>query len=320
MIGPRRNSLAVGVTAATTAGLIWGLAFLVPVVLDAWNPVIVTGGRYLAYGVVAGVLFLMAGRDLRRIVRRHWRPALLYAITGNVGYYLLLVVGIHTIGAPVTDMVIGCIPVALAVVGNVVLPGLTIVNALELAGTHAYSHAPTGHKLAGLAAASGAVALWTWYGIANTRFLTEHRSVSPAAWSTIVGVATGILTLAALPLAWATGQVVVPSVDGSGAVVALILGTAILGVVVSWGGTSLWNAASRRLPPTIAGLLINVETLAGYAYVYAARQQWPPTGQLAGFALILLGVALVLYRQPPAEVTTLGAHAHRQQSSRALPE
>src|SRR5260370_4623463 len=304
--------------------------------LDEWNPVIVTAGRYLAYGVVTGVIFLMAGRDLRRIARRHWRPALCYAITGNVGYYLLLVVGIHTIGAPVTDLVIGCIPVALAVVGNIVLPayswrrlvlpialvlvGLTIVNALELAGTHTYSHAPTGHKLAGLAAASGAVALWTWYGIANTRFLTEHRSVSPAAWSTIVGCAPGILTLASLPLAWATGQLVVPSVDGSSAVVTLILGTAVLGVVVSWGGTSLWNTASRRLPPTIAGLLINVETLARYAYVYAARQQWPPIGQLAGFALILLGVVLVLYRQPPAAVTTLGPHGHRQHSVRPLPE
>src|SRR5260370_22976388 len=96
MIDPHRNSLGVGATAATTAGLIWGLAFLVPVVLDEWNPVIVTAGRYLAYGVVTGVIFLMAGRDLRRIARRHWPPAPLYAIPGNGGYYPLLVVGIPT--------------------------------------------------------------------------------------------------------------------------------------------------------------------------------------------------------------------------------
>ena len=37
-----------------------------------------------------------------------------------------------------------------------------------------------------------------------------------------------------------------------------------------------------------------VETVAGYAYVYAARAQWPPPGQLPGFALIVIGVLIVV--------------------------
>jgi hypothetical protein len=79
-----------------------------------------------------------------------------------------------------------------------------------------------------------------------------------------------------------------------------LAGTALLGVVVSWGGTWLWNTASARVPTTTAGLLINVETVSGYVYVYLARHQWPPLGQLLGFALILAGVGLALgYRQAP---------------------
>jgi drug/metabolite transporter (DMT)-like permease len=64
--------------------------------------------------------------------------------------------------------------------------------------------------------------------------------------------------------------------------------------------TWLWNAASARLSPTVAGMLVNVETLSGYAYIYLARGVWPPLAQVLGFALILCGVALVVRRQRAA--------------------
>jgi hypothetical protein len=78
---------------------------------------------------------------------------------------------------------------------------------------------------------------------------------------------------------------------------------------VRWGGTWLWNAASIRLPTTTAGLLMNVETVSGYVYVYLARQQWPPLGQLLGFALILAGVGLALTRSQ----TPRRSRQHRRQ-------
>src|ERR1035438_2399030 len=66
----------------------------------------------------------------------------------------------------------------------------------------------------------------------------------------------------------------------------LIAGIIFLGVVVSWVGTWLWNRASSRLSPAVAGLLVNLETVTGFGYVYAARHQWPPAGQLAGLIQI----------------------------------
>jgi hypothetical protein len=44
----------------------------------------------------------------------------------------------------------------------------------------------------------------------------------------------------------------------------------------------------------VAGLLVNLETVGGFGYVYAARQHWPAAGQLAGLALVLAGVTLTL--------------------------
>ena len=74
----------------------------------------------------------------------------------------------------------------------------------------------------------------------------------------------------------------------------LVAGIVFLGVVVSWAGTWLWNLASSRLSPAVAGLLVNLETVSGFGYVYAVRQHWPPAGQLAGLALVMAGVTLTL--------------------------
>jgi drug/metabolite transporter (DMT)-like permease len=77
-----------------------------------------------------------------------------------------------------------------------------------------------------------------------------------------------------------------------------VAGVVFLGVVVSWAGTWLWNLASSRLSPAVAGLLVNLETVSGFGYVYAVRQHWPPAGQLAGLALVLAGVSLTLTVSP----------------------
>jgi drug/metabolite transporter (DMT)-like permease len=142
-------------------------------------------------------------------------------------------------------------------------------------------------------AACAAVVLWTWYALANARFLARHETVSPAGWSTAVGVATGAVALAGLPAAALAGQLSTPASAHPGPA-RLVAGVVFLGVVVSWAGTWLWNLASSRLSPAVAGLLVNLETVSGFGYVYAVRQHWPPAGQLAGLALVLAGVTLTL--------------------------
>ena len=305
----------VALGAGVGAGLVWGLAFVLPDLLTGWSAVAVTVGRYLAYGVLSLVLFVLGGSAVRRMARTHWRQAVAFGVAGNAGYYLLLVVGIQAVGAPVTNMVIGCIPVVMAVVGNrvtrlspwrsLVLPvslvavGLVVVNVLEISGAQATEPTSTTTKVLGLLACCGAVALWTWYGIANARFMARHPEVPAGQWATVVGVATGVVTVVAMPLALLTNQF--DTAPGATGVLGFVAVALVLGVLVSWVATWLWNAASAGLSPTVAGMLVNVETLSGYTYVYAARQQWPPLGQVLGFALILVGVVLVIRLQRPAD-------------------
>src|SRR5260370_39588635 len=124
-------------------------------------------------------------------------------------------------------------------------------------------------------------------------------------WSTLVGLAAFVVAPAALlpvPLLGHTSWSAVSRRDAA----MFLAGIALLGVAVSWGGTWLWNTASARLPTTTAGLLINVETVSGYLYVYLARHQWPPPRQLLCFPPILVGVSLALTRrQPPTHPASI---------------
>ena len=70
----RSGARAAGMAAGISGSLIWGSAFLVPVLLGGWNPVIVTLGRYLAYGLLSAVLFALGGRGLRRVLRAEPPP------------------------------------------------------------------------------------------------------------------------------------------------------------------------------------------------------------------------------------------------------
>jgi drug/metabolite transporter (DMT)-like permease len=262
------------------------------------------------YGALSLVLLLTGGSVLRRIVRLHWRPALVFAVTGNVGYYLLLVIGIELVGAPVVTIIIGIIPVTMAVVGNlltrtyrwrtlavpIVLAtvGMLLVNVLALGGTSTRDTGSGLAKVLGVSAAVGAVVLWTWYGLANASFLTRHPALPQVGWATVVGLGTGVVTLVMMPVAAVTGQLQAPARADTREVVLLVAACLVLGVLVSWAAAALWNVASARLPPTAAGMLINVETLAGFTYVYLALGEWPPIGQVVGFAMILAGVARIV--------------------------
>lgn len=290
-----------GTGSGVGAGLVWGLAFLVPEMVAA-GAVELTLARYLAYGIVSAALLGWRWASLRgHLDASAWRAAGLFAVCGNAGYYLLVVLGIRLVGAAVTVTVIGTLPITVALVGNVrsrefpfrvlavpavlVAVGLALVNGTELAAGAARPGASVEAQLGGLLCAFGALALWTAYGVGNAAFLRQRPALSAGDWSTVVGVSTGLVSLVLVPLAMLDGFT-------AGTPGELLAAGLLLGVVVSWGGTLLWNRASIILPTAVLGLLVVVETVSGIGYVSAYTTQLPPPLQLLGIAVVIAGVML----------------------------
>jgi drug/metabolite transporter (DMT)-like permease len=317
------RALATGVAFALAAGLAWGLVFIAPVLLPEYPAALLACGRYLAFGLVALPLAWLDRRRLAELSRADWTEALKLAAVGNLLYYLCLAAAIQRAGAPLPTMLIGTLPLVIAVCANLRdherdgwLPWHRLAAPLALiaAGIACVNHAEWQRFSATAGAgeiwryASGgclallAVAAWTWYPLRNADWLRGHPNRSPATWSTAQGLATLPLAAAGYGLfwlwtAWQGGPAAADMPLGPRPMefLALMLTIALL---CSWLGTLCWNAASQRLPTSLAGQLIVFETLAALAYGLALRGEWPSPWIAAGIALLVAGVLLGVRVKP----------------------
>ena len=317
--------MVLGLLFALGAGLMWGLVFVAPVMLPGYAPALLTVGRYLAFGLLAVPLALLLDRRaLRELRPTDWWEAARLSLVGNFLYYLCLSGAIQRAGAPLPTMVIGTLPVVIAVTANhrnrmrdghlpwlrlapsllLIAAGLACVNRDELARLQAEA-GDLRRYAEGAALAVLAVACWTWYPIRNADWLRAHADRSPRAWATAQGLVTlpmalvGIALLAAVHAA-APGVLVpadyaLPLGERPLAYVGLMVA---VGLCSSWLGTLCWNEASQRLPTSLSGQLIVFETLAALAYAFAWNQRVPPPTTLAGVALLVAGVAWALRIKP----------------------
>lgn len=308
--------MTTGLLFALAAGLMWGLVFVGPLMLPEYPAAVQSFGRYLAFGLIAIPLGFLDRKRLAQLTREDWIEALKLALIGNVLYYLCLASAIQRAGGPLPTMIIGSLPVVIAIASNLggagprekrtpwsrLLPGLlligagiALVNNVELERLRHDTEVDLGRYAIGALLACCAVVCWTWYPLRNSRWLREHPDRHPRGWATAQGLATLPLAVAGYAGVWLLN---VSGIGFSGFDMPfgprpqdfLLLMFAI-GLFASWLGTMCWNEASQRLPPSLAGQLIVFETLAALAYAFMLRREWPQAEVIAGIGLLIAGVA-----------------------------
>jgi drug/metabolite transporter (DMT)-like permease len=286
-----------GTLFALAAGLMWGLVFVGPLLLADYPAVMLSFGRYLAFGLIALPLGWLDRSALRQLTRADWIEALKLSMVGNVIYYLCLSAAIQRAGGPLPTMIIGTLPVVIAITSNLrdarrdgqlpwlkLLPslaliaaGIALVNQVELAQLRADPQADLPRYATGALLALGAVVCWTWYPIRNADWLRAHADRSPRTWATAQGLATLPLAVVGFAGTWLVFALTdapwaMPFGPRPGPYVGLMFA---IGLLASWLGTLCWNEASQRLPTTLAGQLIVFETLSALSYAFLLRGQWP---------------------------------------------
>ena len=320
--------MASGILFALAAGLMWGLVFIGPLLLPDYPAALQSFGRYLAFGLIALPLAWMDRRTLAQFSRADWLEAAKLGLVGNILYYLFLASAIARAGGPLPTMIIGTLPVVIAISSNLrdarrdgqlpwlrLLPslgliaaGIACVNQVELAHLRANPQADFRRYALGALLTVGAVACWTWYPLRNADWLRHHPDRSPRAWATAQGVATLPLALLGYLGFWgwtAASGSALPMPFGPRPAEFLALMFAI-GLFASWLGTLCWNEASQRLPTALAGQLIVFETLAALAYALLLRGTLPPVLTGVGVVLLVAGVVWALRVKPEP----LAADAH----------
>ena len=288
--------MLTGVLAGLGAGALWGLVFVMPRMLGAYSGVDLTAGRFVAYGLLAG-LMMVSGLSVRRWPGLTQAAAALgMSVLGFSGYYLLLVLAIQDAGTEVPTLIIGTIPLWVMLLGKPVglhWRGLWLGLLLTLVGLALMAHASYegtggqgGHFMRGVLLATAAMVCWTLFALLNAAWLKRHPDVSATEWANWLGIASG---LTGLLLWWVAGSGV-PALAAQpdlGLFALLCLGT---GFGSAWLATILWNMASQRLSASLCGQLIVSETVFALLYSFAWDGQWPSLVQSAACALFILGI------------------------------
>lgn len=288
--------------AGLVAGALWGLTFLAPLWVLPFGAGALAGARYAVFGAVGAVVLVLTRRAaVRRMSRRDWGRALTLGFAGYALYYVLCALAVTRAGAALTALLIGILPLSMAVIGGWGRPGfrlhrllpaalLILGGLVALKGADLWYGTGVGPDLwQGVALALAAMACWTWYGLANARFLAHHpRAPDNLTWTALTGIGSCVTMLPLLALDAALGGpdgVVDAAAWGRLALVGLVTG-----VLGSWGATWAWSYASRHLPPGWLGPLLVFETLFGTFYAFLWEERWPNPGEALAVPMLCLGV------------------------------
>ena len=115
---PDRTALLTGTAFALAAGLMWGLVFVAPILLPAYPALLLSCARYLAFGLIALPLAWLDRAQIRRLTRADWIEAAKLSLVGNLLYYLFLAAALQRAGGPLPTMIIGTLPVVIAITSN----------------------------------------------------------------------------------------------------------------------------------------------------------------------------------------------------------
>ena len=201
--------MLLGLIAGLATGALWGLTFVAPRAVQPYTELDLAISRYALFGLISlGLMILPRFRPVGLTLRLFGTAVFLGGV-GYVAYYIFAAFAVRYAGVAIPPLVIGALPIALAIVGNwsdrqvrwsqLALPlamigaGLLIVNlsALSSAGT-AETRADI---LFGTFCALCAFVIWMAYGIVNSRIMLASDAPDSLVWAGLQGVGAMISAL-----------------------------------------------------------------------------------------------------------------------------
>ncbi len=300
--------MLIGLLAGLGAGAFWGMTFVAPRAVIPYSEVDLAILRYLAFGATSLALMAISPRFRPGDIGLHKTlQALWLGVTGYVTYYVFVAFSVRLSGPAIAPLVIGALPVLLALYGNwqepvvawrrlalplgLIIAGLVVINTATIAATS--NPAAQGDVVLGFGLALCALFVWFTYAVSNARAMRAPDAPGALAWTTLQGVGAMVGVLPIVVLAPLLGWSEIPArgfggTDGT----RLVAWAVVTGVFGSWLAQYFWTLASKRLPLALSAQLIVSETVFALIYGFAYEARAPYAHEWAGAALLLLGVVI----------------------------
>jgi drug/metabolite transporter (DMT)-like permease len=300
------NPFLIGIAAALFAAFAWSLNFIVPFVIGDYSIFDFAVFRFVVSGAI-GLAFLAYHRKILRTLKPvDWIVAFGLGFGGYLGYFLAVIGAAIFAGPVIAPAFLGLVPVVLAIAGNLgqrtiawhrlALPFALTAAGLALVNISALDPASMGTVRSlwiGIPLAILAVALWTWFGLANQAALARRPNIDAGAWTALIMLGAGVEMLAFLPVGLQLGVFEIPHLGlGWPAAAPIYIWGISLAVLASVGGAMAWTMAAQRLPVALSAQLIVSETVFGTIFGLAAHGRWPTLAETAGMSVLTVGIIM----------------------------
>lgn len=297
-----------GIAAGLAAGALWGLIFIAPLGVAPYAGIDLAIGRYLVFALTSLFVFAAIRASRMRLTLREFGTGIFLGMLGYGAFYGFLVIAVAHAGPQISALVIGLLPILLAVAGNIdggkqlpwrslFAPILMIGAGLALVHGWALFEADSPQQRSdiafGIFAALGSVASWVGFGIINARALARRPDMSTLTWTGLHGVGAGIGILlfgaAAMPFGlvrlhelgflWPEAK-------------PLVVWSLVVGFFGAWVASYLWVVATKRLPLVLSGQLFVAEPGFGVIYGFLWQQRLPNWSEAIGIIAVFGGVLI----------------------------
>ena len=293
---PRWAVYAMLVGSMVLWGGTWPVGRIVAAAVAPWN------AAFLRFVLATGALVLIClrveGRQAFRIRHGLLPRLLLLGATGIFGYSFLFFSGLKTTGAGRAGLIVGCIPVCIALCSSLIarqrLPLLAVAGILlSLLGVSVLisNGDPLvllrGQVRAGDLMILGCVLCWTAYTLLARPVMRELPPLVALTWSCLLG------TVLILPFAFAGGL----WRDVMAARRIEWAGLAFLGVLATSLGYYWYYHAIRQIGAVVAGIFINLVPLFALLLGCIFLKERVHLSQLLGGLMVITGVVLTIKAQ-----------------------
>lgn len=289
----------IGLLAGLTTCALWGLTFVAPRAVAPYSTLDLTVARYAVFGLASLALMVLPRFRPTGLSPSRWIVGLSLGGFGYVGYFVAAGTAVTFSGAAIPPLVIGTMPVLLALIANareatvpwraILLPLSLILAGVLLVNVSVLDSAGTGRRvdvLLGTASAVIALLIWVAYGLLNAAVMRAADAPDALRWTGVQGIGAAVGSLALLPTTgFATTEAPLES---------FVAWSLALGIAGSWLATWCWAVASKRLPLALAAQLIVAETIFGLAYGFLFEARWPSVAEWAGGSMQVSGVVLAI--------------------------
>lgn len=292
-----------GIIAGILAGVFWGTPFLVPMVLANFSGLEITFGRFVFFGIISLFSFPKLIKVLQGLTYREIIHVVILSATGFWLYSLILFIGVRESNGIVASLIIGSLPVTVTLFSRPnfnrrLILGLVLII-IGLACLLIYPLILGGNleslqkiSLRGIAYLLVALVMWSWFAIANSRFMASHTHIRSLDYSSLVGVIS-LIFIVPIFLVQESGVTLFLHPE----LIKFLIWSMVLGFGASWLANIFWAYSAKNCPPSIGGALIISETVFGLLYSFIFEQRLPHLNEFFAIISLICGVIFVIRSQ-----------------------